>query len=271
MEELIKDLQSSDEADRIYAAEDLADLGSPEAAVPLVHRLVKEESVAVKNAIVTALQQVDIGQVHELVFEMFMSTDAFLRNAAVMIFGAGGEEAVAYLTSLLDHSDPEVRKLVLDAMFEIGSDETLLVIRAGLFDESINVQITAVEYLGRLADSDGVADMLTLFKESDEPMLRAAILETMAMVADAQIISEILTIMIPEGNFTNLDPIYLASLTELTAKAGDREAIIRLATSITDLALYGEEVSAMLAGANLYIVKPVKPNTLVLHIKMLAG
>ncbi len=28
---------------------------------------------------------------------------------------------------------------------------------------------------------------------------------------------------------------------------------------------------AIVAGANLYIVKPVKPNTLVLHVKMLAG
>ncbi len=246
MQELIENLQSVEEADRIYAAEDLADLGSPDAAIPLAHRLIVEESVAVKNTIVAALQQVDISQVHELIFEMFMSTDAFLRNAAVMIFGAGGEEAVAFLTSLLDHSNPEVRKLVLDAMFEVGSDETLLVIRAGLFDESVNVQITAVEYLGRLGDSAGVPDMLTIFEESDEPMLRAAILETMAMVADAAAITGILDVLIPEGGSTKIDPVYLAGLTELTARAGEREAIARLAASITDVELYGEEMIAML-------------------------
>ena len=249
MEELIKDLQSPDEATRLYAAEDLADLGLAGAAVPLVHQLIKEESVAVKNAIIASLQRLDITQVHDQIFELFMSTDAFLRNGAVMIFGDGGEDAVAFLTSKLDHSDREVRKLVLDAMYLIGSDETLLVIRAGLFDESPNVQITAVEYLGRMADSEGVVDMITLFKESDEPMLRAAILETMTMVADADAITEILTILIPEGGSAEIDPIYLAPLTELTAKAGEREAIIRLAASITDLDLYGEEVSSMLTDA----------------------
>ncbi len=249
MEELIKDFKSPDEATRLYAAEDLADLGRAEAAVPLVYQLAKEESVAVKNAIISGLQRLDITQVHDQIFEFFMSTDAFLRNGAVIIFGEGGEDAVAFLTSKLDHSDREVRKLVLDAMYLIGSDETLLVIRAGLFDESPNVQITAVEYLGCMADSEGVADMVTLFKESDEPMLRAAILETMTMVADANAITKILTTLIPEGGSAEIDPIYLAPLTELTAKAGEREAIIRLATSITDLDLYGEEVSNMLTDA----------------------
>ncbi|MCD6320513.1 MAG: HEAT repeat domain-containing protein [Candidatus Desulfofervidaceae bacterium] len=249
MEKLIKDFQSPDEATRLYAAEDLADLGLADAAVPLVYQLVKEESVAVKNAIISGLQRLDIIQVHDQIFDLFMSTDAFLRNGAVMIFGDGGEDAVAFLTSKLDHSDREVRKLVLDAMYLIGSDETLLVIRAGLFDESPNVQITAVEYLGRMADSEGVADMVTLFKESSEPMLRAAILETMTMVADADAITTILTILIPEGGSAEIDPIYLAPLTELIAKAGERAAIVRLATSITDLDLYGEEVSCMLTDA----------------------
>ena len=103
MEELIKKLESDEEADRIYAAEDLADLGAPETGVPLVHRLVNEDSVAVKNALVAALQQVDICQVFDQIFEMFLSSDAFLRNAAVTIFGKGGDDAVAFLTSLLDH------------------------------------------------------------------------------------------------------------------------------------------------------------------------
>ena len=246
MEKLIIDLQSIDEASRLYAAEDLGDLDGSEAAVPLVHRLPVEESLAVQNAIVASLQRLDTSQVHDNIFELFMSADAFLRNAAVTIFGEGGEDAVAYLTSKLDHSDREVRKLVLDAMFEIGSDETLLVLRAGLFDESLNVQITAVEYLGRLADSEAVEEMMALFKENDEPMLRAAILETMAMVADGKTITEILFILIPDTSSATIDPVYLAPLTELTAKVGSRADIIHLVISVPDRNIYGGDISIMI-------------------------
>ena len=246
MEKLITNLQSTDEASRLYTAEDLGDLGGSEAAVPLVHRLPIEESLAVQNAIVASLQRVDTSQVHDNIFELFMSADAYLRNAAVTIFGKGGEDAVAYLTSKLDHSDREVRKLVLDAMFEIGSDETLLVLRAGLFDESLNVQITAVEYLGRLADSEAVEEMVALFKENDEPMLRAAILETMAMVADSKTITEIIAILIPDTSPASIDPVFLAPLIELTAKAGSRADIIRLVISVPDRNIYGEDISIMI-------------------------
>ncbi len=245
VENLLKQLQSGDESERIYAAEDLGDLLKAEFAIPLVKQLVVERSDAVKSAIVAALKQVDISLALEDIFVLFDSTDAFLRNAAVVIFGEGGEEAVAFLTSKLDHSDEEVRKLVLDAMFETGSPETIFVIRAGLYDDSPNVKITAVEYLGRLADSEAVPEMVELFHNNNEPMLRAAILESLAMVGDNVSIKDIIEDLIPDGEIGAIDPIFLAPLTELTSKTGTVEDIVGLASSIKDIELYGLDICEM--------------------------
>ncbi len=249
MEELIKLLQDDDESERLYAAEDLADLGTTEAAIPLIHRLSKEESVAVKTAIVNSLKRLDCQEVFDQLFELYFSTDAFLRNAAVAVFGSCGDDGVAYLTSKLDHTDQEVRKLVLDALFEIGTPETLLVLRAGLFDESLNVQITAVEYLGRLADEGSTADILRLLAENDEPMLRAAILETLAMVGDSRDIQELLTILIPSGNIMEVDSFYLTPLTDLVSKVGNLDQIIALICDIADIELYGYELVNIISTA----------------------
>jgi HEAT repeat protein len=249
MEELIKALQSTDEADRLYAVEDIAELGTAEAAIPLIYQLPHEQSEAVKNAIVFAMAHLDCRQIHEQLFELFSSTDAFLRNAAVTVFGADGEEAVAYLTSQLDHQDREVRKLILDALFEIGSPETILVIRAGLYDESPNVQITAVEYLGRLADEEAAADMIRILSETDEPMLKAAILETLSMVGKAENIQAVLDVMMPDGEVMGVDSFYLAPLTELTAKVGSIDHIINMLNGINDLELYGFEAVNIIATA----------------------
>ncbi|MFW8601005.1 HEAT repeat domain-containing protein [Desulfobacterota bacterium M19] len=242
MEDLLKALQSMDEAERLYAVEDIAELGTSEAAIPLIYQLAREQSETVKNAVVFALTHLDCKQVYEQLFEFFTSTDAFLRNAAVTIFGAGGEEAVAYLTSKLDYQDREVRKLVLDALFEIGSPETLLVIRAGLYDESPNVQITAVEYLGRLNDDEAVPDMISILSETDEPMLKAAILETLSMVGKAENIQDVLDVMMPAGDIMGVDSFYLAPLTDLTARVGSIEHIIKMLGAVENIELYGAEV-----------------------------
>lgn len=245
MDDLIRNLQSDDESERIYAAEDLGELSKPDAVVALLKQLSIETSDAVKNAIVAALKQADISIVQEDLFGLFSSTDAFLRNAAVVIFGEGGEDAVAFLTSKLDHSDEEVRKLILDAMYETGSPETVFVIRAGLHDDSANVKITAVEYLGRLADSEAVPEMVELFHKTNEPMLRAAILESLAMVGDTISINDIIEDLIPEGEIAAIDPIFLAPLAELTSKTGTFDDIVRLASSIDDIELYGLDICEM--------------------------
>jgi hypothetical protein len=249
MQKLIDALNSADEADRLFAVQDLGDLKDPRAAGPLVARLGLEDSQAVKDAIVFALRGTACAGAHASLFELFHSPEAYLRNAAVTIFGSEGDEGTAFLTAHLDHSDKEVRKLILDALFQIGTPETVLAIRAGLHDEAENVRITAVEYLGRLGDQESAAEMAALFEKEAEPMLRVSILEALALINNTEAIEQVLWILAPNGNGEGLDPLYLPQAVALTASKGRAEDLSHLVHGIMDHQSYAEDIVKAVARA----------------------
>ena len=241
MDELIKRLNSPDEAERLYAVEDFSAKSGPEVAVHLAKRLAVEDSPLVRDALVFSLKKKDCTLAYDILFEMFVSPDASIRNAAVGIFGAGGDDAVAFLTSRLDHADKEVRKLLLDALFETGTPDALLAIRAGLHDPEPNVKITAVEYLGALGDTESIDEMMNLFKRDSEPMLRAAILEAFSRVAKGEGVDKILAILNPEGDLYDIDAFYLPQLLDLMAKSGELEDVVKVMKALP-VNLYGEDI-----------------------------
>ncbi len=191
MYELVKALNSFEEAERIYAAQDIAETKHPDMAVYLLNRLPLEESHAVRDAIVFALKNLPCSEIYDMLFKFFRSPDAYLRNAAISIFGSEGDKAIDFLTSHINHADGEVRKLILDALFASGVPGAIQAIRQAMNDPSVNVQITAVEYLGRLEDRDSVNKIIELFQEKAEPMLRIAILEFLYMVGSGTDIMKI--------------------------------------------------------------------------------
>ncbi|MCP4350926.1 MAG: HEAT repeat domain-containing protein [Desulfobacterales bacterium] len=76
-------------------------------------------------------------------------------------------------------------------------------------DPSMNVQITAVEYLGRLEDRQSVDNLLNLFRDETEPMLRIAILEAISLIECRKTdIEEFVSILAPYGDFALADPLY---------------------------------------------------------------
>ena len=78
-----------------------------------------------------ALKKLDCSSAYSLIFDLFRSEDAYLRNAAVSIFGAGGDDAVA-----LSLPPAWMRRTVrcanwsLDALMETGLPDARLAIRA---------------------------------------------------------------------------------------------------------------------------------------------
>jgi|GEM_PF-747264 len=235
-------LRSSEEADRLYAVQDLMESPSPDGASLLVERLPGEPSQAVKDAIVFALKTLPCSKSYEDLFRLFRSEDAYLRNAAVSVFGSQGPEALAFLTAHLDHADREVRKLILDALFEIGGLEARLAIRAGLHDPSLNVRITAVEYLGRLEDRDSVEEMLQLFEEETDPMLRTTILESLALVGKDGDVKAVLSVLAPGRGLAAVDPLYVPAVLRLAMEHGNLGTLEGLLRGLTDLRTYAEDV-----------------------------
>ena len=230
VEELRKKLNHPDEAERIYAVHDIMDNNITELLPDLVKKLVNDESIAVKNAIVEALKNIDISSIYERLFELFSSPDAYLRNAAVEIFASSSDKegAVAFLASKLDHANKEVRKLILDSLVELGTPSAIMAIRASLYDSSKNVQITAAEYLGKLKDKESLQELIELFKKDSEPMLRVSILHALREIKEGFKIKDIIKMVLPEKKVTEENIIFLPELMKLVADLGEKDDIIYL-------------------------------------------
>ena len=249
LNELLRELNGPDEAERLYAVHDLTDGGHPDAALHLAERLVIERSQAIRDAIVFSLKTISCSRIYDHLFDLFRSPDAYLRNAAVACFGSRNDDAVGFLASNLDHSDREVRKLTLDALFQIGSPDAVLAVRACLHDKAPNVQITAVEYLGRLQDEASMEEMLELFEKSSEPMLRTSILESLAIIGDDTPIRRVLAILAPDGDFSAIDPIYIPQVINLAAKAGNPDDLCAVIDSVEEISIYADDIMRALEQA----------------------
>lgn len=246
-EELIQLLQDKEESQRMYAVEDILDSGYKDLSIPLVQRLKVEKSPAVKVSIVSVLQRIDYPLAYPEIFQFFSAVDPYLRNSAVSIFSSYDEDAVAFLSSYLDHSNREVRKLIIDCLAEIAvnrpeiKENVLIIIRACLHDNDINVMITAVEYIGKLEDKDSLDDVLSLWKRKDEPMLRSTILDVILKIANKEIWNEIVSEIFPE-DYSLLDPLYIPQFLRILARAGKIVELIKYISKLPDIEYYGEDV-----------------------------
>ncbi len=242
MKKILHDLQSTDEAERIYAAQDIGERRNPDMAAQLIRRLTVETSQLVKDAIVFNLKKMPCHRIYEELFRLFASSDAFLRNAAVAVFGSEKDAAIAFLTAHLDHANREVRKLILDALFLTGTPEARLAIRAGLHDPSINVQITAVEYLGTMEDRGSIDDMLLLLEKKTEPMLRCTILDSLARISTDGIIQKVMAVLGAEEDINRIEAVFIPGVIRLAAQSGDLDFICKVFETIKDLHTYADDI-----------------------------
>src|SRR5580658_5917723 len=97
--QLLQNLISDDESDRVYAAQDIGDTGDGAYVPALLAQWQRETSPIVRDAIAGALELLDAKGSFKELFGLFLSPDAYLRNHAVRIFAAHGNESLAYLAT----------------------------------------------------------------------------------------------------------------------------------------------------------------------------
>jgi len=215
-EVLLEALQNTDEAERIYAVEDVIALKDASLYPIIVSHMYKEDSRLVRELIVEGLKVLDVYDLFGSIAEYFESTDAYVRNCAIEVFGSKGEEAVAFLTSIMDHENKEVRKLILDSLVATSSKYSIPALRAALRDKSPNVMITAIEYLGKIYDEESVNDVMEIFEKSAEPMVRSACLETLTIMGCPATVDRVLAIL----GRNNMDSFYKPSVIRLAGEKG---------------------------------------------------
>jgi HEAT repeat protein len=181
---LIDGLTLEDEADRIYAAEDLGYTGAAEAVAPLVERLATEPSRKVRETIFAALERMNRPEVRVHMAMLLDSDDAFLRNQAVALLQRSGAAAAPVLLARMSDADPDVRKFVLDTAAGIASPEVEPIYDAAMRDPDVNVLIAVLEYLSEQRKTRFKPAVEEVFLHAKEPMLMCAAFAALLQIGD---------------------------------------------------------------------------------------
>lgn len=179
LNEYLEKLDCPDEAERIYAAEDIGYLNVPDGVLPLLERLGKEPSRAVRDAIFQALIRIDADEAIEGSIRLLGSDDPQIRNQAVEVLRHKGAPSFPFLNAVMRNGDKDLRKLVLDVLSGVPACGAEAVYEAALADEDPNVVITAVENLGRMQAEQFRSRIEDLLQADSHPMLVGACVEAL--------------------------------------------------------------------------------------------
>ena len=216
----ITNLNHPDEAERMYAAEDIGYSNDPEGILPLVSRLRIEQSRAVKETIVSALTRIDHEEVMVQAVGLFNSEDACLRNQATVLLAQRGKGALSHLLRALASPDANVRKLALDVIGQIRAPETRGILEAALKDADLNIVITSVEHIGASQCRELKSRVEELLAGATEPMLITALLETLCEIGDETSLRLVLRRFVP---IEDVSEFLQYSLIKLLGELGDLE------------------------------------------------
>ena len=242
LQEYIQRLTSEDEADRIYAAEDIGYANQPKGVAPLLNRLPVEPSRAAREAMFAALIQIEDDSVIEGAIGLLDSEDAFLRNQSIVILRSRASHAVPYLERAFRGGKKDRRKFVLDVLTCLGDTDASAIYKLALVDEDINVRITAVETLGFMRQTSFRKDVEAMVSPQAPAMLLGACLESLAYIGDASSVAHVRTLLIE----TQRLPDYLESFyVKLLGAQGDRDSMAEVARFMGHGGLDAEVLNAL--------------------------
>jgi HEAT repeat protein len=182
--ECIEKLSSEDEAERIYAAEDIGYQNRPEGVPPLLARLSAEPSRAAREAIFSALRQIENDSVIHGAIALLDSEDSFLRNQAVEVLRARGAKAISDLERSFREGGNDRRKFIIDIVAKLPGPEASAIYELALADPDSNVVITAVESIGACGNTAFRERIESLVTAATHPMLLCACLEALAQMGE---------------------------------------------------------------------------------------
>src|SRR5271165_3924011 len=135
----VEKLNSVDEAERNYAAEDIGYLNVPEGVPALLRRLETEASRTVREAIFQALMRIDADAAIEGAISLLGSDHPQIRNQAVEVLRHKGAASIPFLKRSMRQGDRDVRKLLLDALAGFQAGDATEIYGAALSDSDTNV------------------------------------------------------------------------------------------------------------------------------------
>jgi HEAT repeat protein len=217
LKEYVEKLDGSDEGERIFAAEDIGYLNAPDGVPPLLERLGKEPSRAVRDAIFQALMRIEVDAAIEGSVHLLASDDPQIRNQAVEILRHKGARSIPFLSNVMRSGDKDMRKLVVDVLSGLPTNSADAIYEAALSDPDPNVVITAVENLGKTRATQFRSRIEDLLLGDSHPMLVGSCLEALVGIGQESSLVAI------RRRFPDLAPVpdfFLASCLKAFAALG---------------------------------------------------
>lgn len=170
-------IEHASPACRREAAHALMQAGEAAAAVPaLLARLAREEEVAVREAIFTALAGIGGAAVAEGMIALLRSEDAGLRNGAVEVLQLLPEPTAARIETMLADADADVRILALNVVGSLPRAEApRWLCRVLAEDPDPRVCGTAVDALAEAGGPEAVEPLRQVARRfADDPYIAFA-------------------------------------------------------------------------------------------------
>lgn len=239
----------------------LANLGQAEGVEPLLRVAATDDDEYVRSEARKALHQFDHTKAWHGVLAAANASDPELRREAILLLSTWeGDEARLRLVEALGDA-PAIHQIAHDALFALGDDTRIALLRAGLDSPSLQVRLGSAALLEEMGSAKAAAllmdaydqemesselrralrdhlralhklmperQLLTDATTSDDRFLRARALKFLGVLGTAQAIDVLLVTL-------NSPDVYLRGVAALSlAEAGDPRAIAPLAKLIED-------------------------------------
>ncbi|MFQ6044192.1 MAG: HEAT repeat domain-containing protein [Candidatus Poribacteria bacterium] len=182
---LIQSLSDESPSVRVFAAETLGKIASPEAVLPLAKVLATDADSQVQKQALTALQHLkseEMTEVMDILLSALLDEDEQMRiYASIAIRGIGSREAINRLSEDIKSVPPQQRIQGIQALSVFGREAVESLI-AALNDTDTNVQCAAIEALGNIRTMRSFDALLPLCDARDNRVRECALASVLSLV-----------------------------------------------------------------------------------------
>lgn len=191
LNKLLRDINSDDAAKRRSAAEAMSE-GDDRVIYPLIKAL-RDENFGVQDAAMRSLIEIKKESTAYMILPL-LREDSFLRNTAMIILKELGEISVPLFRMFLKDKDDDVRKFIMDLIYEIEYCDYPEEIVAMLTDDSnANVRASAAKTLGKLRYKGAIPHLVRALQ--DEEWVCFSALEALTDFKDPVSVSPIMELL----------------------------------------------------------------------------
>ncbi len=227
----IAQLDSPDEADRIYAAADIGSTDDARGIEPLLRLVQTDPSRAVRQAAFHALARIHDDEVIPAAIRLLDSDDAYVRNQAIELLQTRGDRALPALRQTIANGAKDVRKLALDVLGATEARGASDIYVLALTDPDPNIVITAIEQIGRARRTEYRGPIEHLLLAAEQPMTVNACLEALGSIGEQESLTKAKCRFL---RLADVPALHLPSLLKVIAAYGGPSDLFELAALLAN-------------------------------------